>query len=50
MPTAEEVTIAQIASKSAKDHTYEAHLVTITGTVYGVQNGSYTDVYVKGVS
>ena len=47
MPTAEEVTIAQIASKSAKDHTYEAHLVTITGTVYGVQNGSYTDVYVK---
>ncbi len=47
MPTAEEVTIAQIAAKSAKDHTYEAHLVTITGTVYKDKAGSYDGIYIK---
>lgn len=47
IPTAEEVTIAQIAAKPAKDHTYEAHLVTITGTVYKDKAGSYDGIYIK---
>ena len=47
MPTAEVVTIAEITAKPAKDHTYEAHLVTITGTIYKGKAGSYDAIYIK---
>ena len=47
MPTAEVVTIAEITARPAKDHTYEAHLVTITGTIYKGKAGSYDAIYIK---
>lgn len=47
VPTAEVVTIAEIAAKPAKDHTYEAHLVTITGTVVIKKNGKNDAIYLQ---